>query len=168
MTAIDNKTTIESLFRKGETELEFWDLRERAQKADMSVMGLWEMLNAERKANRIELLPNNNIKLVQVVRYKSETRRGVKPANKLCEAIIHDMEACLVAASLEDNIEVWAERLQESIDRNALFFPKCHRPYTTKWDNRKGKYFVNAYASQTAYVRGAAFITISCEVIQED
>ena len=168
MTTIDKKTTIESLFRKGEIELEFWDLRERAQEAGISVLGLWEILNAERKANCIELLPNNNIKLIQTQRYETQITEGVKCPNMLCEQVKSDMFLLLETVNTTaDDIETWQKRLNDSIAANAQLHSKCGLPHVIKWDNRQGKYFVTAYASQIAYVRGGAFITISVTPLED-
>ena len=161
MTATD-KITIESLFKTGETMLEFWDLRERASKLSISPGMLWDLLAAERKAGRIELLPNNNVRLLQKKgQWHTKITNGVKCPNKLCEAVRDKMEEWLVASTPDDTIEVWEKRLNDSIIHYSFFHPKCGLPVVTKWDNRQGKWFVNAYASETAYIRGGAFITIS-------
>ena len=158
--------TIESLFGK-DSELEYWELRERARLAGVEGSDLFQLLKAAHIKGIVEMLPNNVIRLLGEIKpvekhYKTEIREGVKCPNNLCAAVKFEMQAILEnVATSTDNIEVWEKRLNDSIAYQSKLNPRCGLPQVTKWDNRKGTWYVNAYASEAAYIRGGAFITIS-------
>ena len=165
--------TIESLFEK-DSELEYWQLRERASLAGIQGSDLFQLLKTAHTEGVVEMLPNNVIKFLGEVkpvekRYKSTLTEGVKTANNLCAAVKLDMQMLFenVAAST-DTIEIWEKRLNDSIAYNAGIFPKCGKPHVTRWHNHKDTQFINVYVSERAYINSAAFITISVQILNND
>jgi hypothetical protein len=172
------KIAIESLFEK-DTELAFWQLRERANEANIETPALWELLKEANEAGYIGFYPNNIIKFYGDYQriYISEITAGVKCANKLCEAVLTDMKHIRSGfnspsvKTLTEEMEKyisgtldagdWKAELNHSIETNAQLFPKCGKPHVTRWHNHKGTQYLNCYASERAYVNGAAFLTIS-------
>ena len=158
---------IKTLFQEGETELAFWQIRDRAEKI-ASTNNLFAVLQAQAKAGLIELLPNGNVKLIQKPAkkyYKTEMTNGVRCPNQLTNWLLIDMREMLIEqTTYSEDIEVWEKRLIEHIAHLSQVFPKCSKPYITKWDNRKGKHYIGVYASQSVHDRsGSCFLTISCE-----
>lgn len=166
--------TIESLFKEGETEAPYFQLLQRATDAKMGEMDFHQALMRERKQGIIDLDFVGNVKLMGdseplKTHYETQITEGVKCANNLCSAVLRDMQVLLDTVSTSaDNIEIWEKRLNDSIAANAKLHTRCGKPEVAKWDNRKGKYYMAAYASANAHINNAAFITISCELIQED
>ena len=165
--------TIESLFEQ-DKELAYWQLRQRAETAGMNHTDFILEFNRAIIADVVFVEADSNVKLMGDIeppkpQFKSEFKEGVKTPNNLCAAVKLDMQMLFqnVAVST-DSIEVWQKRLKDSIEYQAELFPKCRKPHVTRWHNHKNTQFVNAYASETAYVRGAAFLTISCELLVED
>lgn len=167
------KTIIESLFLS-DTEVLFVELRNRAEKANMPMPDFHTAFTSALKSGQIEADKFGNVKLMGDIeppkqQFTSELKEGVKTANNLCAAVKLDMQMLFEnVATSTDNIEVWEKRLNDSIAYNAQLFPRCTLPHVTKWTSYKGNWHVNAYASQIAYVRGGAFLTISCKPFLED
>lgn len=167
------KITIESLFQS-ETETLYVILRQRAIEAKMLEAEFHEMFIAARRRGDIEFDAIGNVTLMGDIeppkkpRYETNMGAMTKHVNSLCTAVIIEMTHIYQTASTaSDTIEVWEKRLRDSIEANALIYTRCSAPTVSKWDNRRGKCFVAAYASASTCVSSSAFITISVSV-QED
>lgn len=171
----NSNITIESLFEK-DSELEYWELRERARLSGIEGSDLFQLLKAAHIKGIVEMLPNNVIKFLGEIKhiekhYKTEIREGVKCPNNLCTAVKFEMQAILEnVATSTDNIEVWEKRLNDSIAYQSKLNPRCGLPYVMNYNNdRYKRKSIVVYASKRVYTTSMGhFLSISCEPLNDD
>jgi len=86
---------------------------------------------------------------------------GVKPANKLTEAVRKDLTNEIDKSEFEMNFDYWEGRIKASIEHHAVTHWRCQTPHILRYNMPNERRGLAIYNSHTEYKQDkAAFLTI--------
>lgn len=103
-----------------------------------------------------------------MTKFKTTITEGVKCPNRLCSRVKYSMFAVLEERVTDKHtISDLEKALNDCIDYYVPKYPRCARPYVSKWFNQKSTWHLGVCASEAVHCRsGSDFLLISVKELE--